>query len=214
MDQRVQKLPWHMVNATDKGLATRERIVTGAAEVMREAGAAHVTLDDIRARSRTSKSQLFHYFPGGREELLLAVARHEATRVIDDQQPFLGYLTTWEEWDLWREAVVERYRQQGPTCPLHMLMSQLDRTTPGAQAVVAELMRNWHQPLHAGITAMQGAGLIRARVNANDAARALVATIQGGVQVLLSTGTTQHLEAGLDLVLDYLRVPDADIGMR
>ncbi|MFC7624159.1 hypothetical protein [Microlunatus sp. GCM10028923] len=45
--------------------------------------------------TRTSKGQLFHYFPGGKEELLLAVARHEADRVLDDQQPHLGDLTSW-----------------------------------------------------------------------------------------------------------------------
>ncbi len=56
---------------TAKGAATRRRIVEGAAEEIREHGVSTTTLDDIRARTLTSKGQLFHYFPGGREELLL-----------------------------------------------------------------------------------------------------------------------------------------------
>jgi AcrR family transcriptional regulator len=50
---------------TKKGLATRQRIVEGTAAEIRANGVAVVTLDDVMARTRTSKSQLFHYFPGG-----------------------------------------------------------------------------------------------------------------------------------------------------
>jgi hypothetical protein len=74
--------------------------------------------------ARTSKSQLFHYFPDGREQLLAAVARHEADRVLADQQPYLSGLTSWRAWTAWRNAVVERYRAQGRHCPLSMLVFQ------------------------------------------------------------------------------------------
>jgi AcrR family transcriptional regulator len=93
---------------TPKGQATRARIVEGAAEVVRELGVGMATLDDIRARTGTSKSQLFHYFPGGKDALLLAVARYEAGRVLDDQQPHLGRLDSWDAWHAWRDAVVDR----------------------------------------------------------------------------------------------------------
>ncbi|GAA2136317.1 hypothetical protein [Actinomadura napierensis] len=45
---------------TAKGRATRSRIVEGAAEVIQEAGVPSATLEDVMARTRTSKSQLFH----------------------------------------------------------------------------------------------------------------------------------------------------------
>ncbi|HEX3750117.1 MAG TPA: TetR/AcrR family transcriptional regulator, partial [Streptosporangiaceae bacterium] len=60
---------------TSKGTATRQRIVAGAAALVRDLGPANVSLDDIRAATSTSKSQLFHYFPDGKSDLLLAVAR-------------------------------------------------------------------------------------------------------------------------------------------
>ncbi|MYS78611.1 TetR family transcriptional regulator, partial [Streptomyces sp. SID5926] len=66
---------------TAKGRATRRRIVEGAAVELRERGVASTTLDDIMARTATSKSQLFHYFPAGKDELLVEVARFEADRV-------------------------------------------------------------------------------------------------------------------------------------
>ena len=105
----------------------------------------------MRARTATSKSQLFHYFPDGKEELLLAVARYEADRVLADQQPQLGELTSWPAWLAWRDTVVARYLGQGQHCPLSMLVSQLGRGTPGAKAVVTELLHRWQAEIAAGI---------------------------------------------------------------
>src|SRR5260370_34803914 len=75
---------------TAKGEATRSRIIKAAAEVLREKGVVLTTLDDVMARSRTSKSQLFHYFPEGKDELLLATAQFEPHPEIAAQQPYLG----------------------------------------------------------------------------------------------------------------------------
>ena len=142
---------------TPKGAATRDRIIQGASAEIRENGVT-ATLDDIRVRTGTSKSQLFHYFPDGREQLLLAVARYEADRVLADQQPQLGDLTSWASWRAWRDAVVARYREQGQQCPLSALTTQLGRATPGAQAVVSELIGQWQAEIAAGVTAHAGGG--------------------------------------------------------
>ena len=58
--------------------------------MIREAGVGDTTLDDIRMRTATSKSQLFHYFPSGRDEFLLAVAQFGSDRVLRDQQLHLS----------------------------------------------------------------------------------------------------------------------------
>ncbi|MFI6762234.1 TetR/AcrR family transcriptional regulator [Micromonospora sp. NPDC050417] len=192
-------------NLTPKGAATRQRIVEGAAAEIRERGVATTTLDDVRARTGTSKSQLFHYFPDGKEELLLAVSRYEAGRVLIDQQPFLGDLTSWSAWHAWRDAVVARYRAQGQQCPLNVLVSQLGRNTPGAQAVVHELIRQWQSEIVVGIRHMQGIGEIDPELDADRTAAALIAGIQGGVTMMLSTGRLTHLEAALDVGIDNLR---------
>ncbi|MFD7711436.1 TetR/AcrR family transcriptional regulator [Streptomyces sp. NPDC059785] len=190
---------------TRKGAATKQRIVEGTAAEIRAQGVLSMTLDDVLARTSTSKSQLFHYFPGGKEELLLAVARHEADRVISDQQPQLSSLTSWSAWQSWRDKVLARYREQGRNCPLNVAMSQLGRTTEGAQAVVTELMERWHAELAQGIRHMQGSGEIGPDVDADRSAAALLAGVQGGVLILLSTGTTDYLEAALDQGIAFLR---------
>jgi AcrR family transcriptional regulator len=194
-----------MQTLTRKGAATRQRILEGAAELIREHGVAATTLDDVLSATSTSKSQLFHYFPGGREELLLAVARFEAGRVLEDQRPQLDELTSWPAWEAWRDKVVDRYRRQGRLCPLNAVTSHLGDRTPGAQAVVTELMGRWQAEIAAGVRHMQAAGEIDPGLDPERAAAAILAGIQGGVLIQMSTGRTTHLESALDLGIAYLR---------
>jgi AcrR family transcriptional regulator len=198
MDPQVQYL-------TTKGRATRRRIILGAAAEIRSHGVSNVTLEDIMAATRTSKSQLFHYFPGGKEQLLLAVAEFESQMVIDDQQPHLSQLVSWAAWQRWRDVLVDRYRKQGQNCPIAVLMSEIGRTTPGAQAVTAKLMNRWHGAIAAGVRTMQDRGQIRVGVDPDQSAAALLAGIQGGVGVMLATGDLSYLEAALDVGIAALR---------
>ena len=195
----------HVESLTAKGRATRQRIIAGAALEIRTRGANATTLDDIMERTRTSKSQLFHYFPEGKDQLLLAVAQHEAQRVLEDQEPHLSALTSWAAWARWREAVIERYRGQGQTCPIAVLMSEIGRTTPGAQAVTAALLQKWHDAIAEGIRVMQSQAKIGPQVDAYRKAAKLLAGIQGGVGVMLATGDLSYLEAALNDGIDSMR---------
>ncbi|WP_031516425.1 TetR/AcrR family transcriptional regulator [Streptomyces sp. NRRL F-5123] len=190
---------------TTRGAATRDRILEGASAEIRRQGVFSVTLDDVLAATSTSKSQLFHYFPGGKEELFLAVARYEADRVLADQQPELGTLTSWEGWQAWREKVVGHYRAQGQDCPLSIAVSQAGRSTPATRAVVAELMEHWQSALAVGVAHMRAAGRTAPDLDPQRAAAALLAAIQGGVLLLMSTGSLAHLEAALDEGIAALR---------
>ncbi|MET0898770.1 MAG: TetR/AcrR family transcriptional regulator [Mycobacterium sp.] len=193
------------VKLTARGQATRRRIIEGASDECRLRGAPLTTLDHIMDRTQTSKSQLFHYFPEGKEQLFLEVARYEADQVIEDQQPFLGNLTSWEAWEQWQASVVARYRRQGELCPLAGLIAEVGRTTPGARAISVQLFAKWRMSIVAGIQAMQQLGEISAAVDADRAGAALLAGIQGGVGVLMSTGDLTYLEAALDEGIRALR---------
>ncbi|MCQ4211187.1 TetR/AcrR family transcriptional regulator [Streptomyces longispororuber] len=190
---------------TAKGAQTRRRIIDGAAAEIRERGAAGTTLDDVRARTSTSKSQIFHYFPGGKEELILAVAAAEADQVLADQQPHLGRLDGWADWQKWRDVVVRRYEQQGVHCPLGVLITELGRATPAAQELTARLLDRWQAALRTGVETMQRRGEIDPALDADRTAAALIAAVQGGVVILMSTGRISHLEAALDTTLALLR---------
>jgi AcrR family transcriptional regulator len=178
---------------TARGAATRARIVEGAAELIRERGIAEVAMDDIRAATSTSKSQLFHYFPGGRTELLAAVTQHEADRVIEDQRPPIDDLSTRDSWQAWQALVVERYTRQGEHCPLAALTSELGKSSPEARAIVRDLMDRWQALLASGVRAVQPSAL-----DPDEAAGIILAAVQGGVVLLMNTGSPRYLEAALE----------------
>jgi AcrR family transcriptional regulator len=188
---------------TEKGVATRGRIVEGAVAEVRARGPAETTLDDIRAATQTSKSQLFHYFPEGK-------AQYEADLDLADQQPYLDQLTTWRAWQCWRDLVVERYRRQGQSCPLSTLLAQIGPHETEGRTIVVDLLDRWQSRLAAGIRAMRSQGKIAAGVDPDREAAAVLAGLQGGVVVMLATGSVDHLEIALDTAIDRLRDRNRD----
>jgi len=192
---------------TAKGAATRTRIVEGAAALIREQGVANIGLDDIRAATATSKSQLFHYFPDGKSDLLLAVAQHEADQVLEQQQPQLGELSTWRKWQAWRRRVLEIYDAQRAGCPLSALTAQLLPGNPEVQHIVIELCDRWRGYLAEGVRALRVAGEIDASIDPDQAAAAILAAVTGGAALLMATNRLSYLEVALAEALDGLRRP-------
>ncbi|HEY1486901.1 MAG TPA: TetR/AcrR family transcriptional regulator [Micromonosporaceae bacterium] len=180
---------------TAKGAATRQRIIDGTARLVRRRGVEAVGLDDVRAETATSKGQLFHYFPDGRADLLYAVAAHEADQVIADQQPELDALGPAASWLAWRDVVVRKYREQGRECPLSALTTQLGATDPRIRPLVAGLLDDWHERIAAGV---RRHGAVP---TPTETAATILAAIQGGVMLMLSTGRISFLETALDAAI-------------
>jgi AcrR family transcriptional regulator len=185
---------------TAKGAATRKRIVVAAALLIREKGVSEVALDDVRAVTSTSKSQLFHYFPSGRSDLLVAVAEHEAEQVLEAQQPYLGDLATWESWRKWQEAVINHYAELGQRCPLGSLTSELGKSSPQAREVVSELYGAWEAALLRGVETLTSGDAAPV-----DRAKSILAAVQGGVVMLRATGRTDYLVAALACAIEPLK---------
>ena len=69
---------------TDKGRATRDRVVDTATELVFEHGVAGTTLDDVRAAAKVSKGQLYHYF-ADKDDIVHAVIDRSVEQVLDAQ---------------------------------------------------------------------------------------------------------------------------------
>jgi AcrR family transcriptional regulator len=186
---------------TAKGRATRQRIVVATALLSRQKGAAETTLDDVRAATATSKSQLFHYFPDGRSDILTAVAEYEAAQVLEAQQPYLGDLSTWETWQKWRRQVLDHYTELGQQCPLGSLTTELGKSSSQARVILTTLFDDWEEALLRGVRAIAPDEPETAR----DRARSILTAIQGGVVMLQATGRTEYLDAALTAAISPLR---------
>ncbi|MCW2525690.1 MAG: TetR family transcriptional regulator [Pseudonocardiales bacterium] len=198
------------MNATTlsaKGAATRARIIEGAAGLIREQGVAAVGLDDIRAATATSKSQLFHYFPGGRSDLLRAVAEHEAAQIINDQLPALADLSTWPAWREWQRLIVEKYDLQRDRCPLSALTAQLGKAEPSTRTIITDLYADWLRYLADGVRALQATGGASADLDPHAIAESILVAIQGGVTMMMATDDLRYLKTGLDVALERMKLP-------
>jgi AcrR family transcriptional regulator len=191
---------------TPRGAATRDRIVSAAADLVLERGAQATSLDDIRARTQTSKSQLFHYFPGGKGELVSAIARLQSERVLDAQRPWLDGLDTWESWDGWRRAVLSHYGSQTHlSCPIGALTAELIRSEPARGAELAAHMDRWRAYLQRGLERMSAAGRLDHGADPAALALGVFAALHGGLALMAMMNSLDPLRAALDGALASLR---------
>ncbi len=66
---------------------TRKNMLVSAAQVMRERGAAGVTIDEVLARSGAPRGSVYYHFPDGRNQILTEALRYSGdsiTAMIDD----------------------------------------------------------------------------------------------------------------------------------
>ena len=195
-----------MTGLTAKGSETRERIVRAATELILARGVAGMTLDEIRMGTKTSKSQLFHYFPGGKSDLVAAIAGYNNSLVMAAQEPWLGRLDSCQSWQGWRDAVVAYYRDlTHKYCSVSALVNDIAPTEPALAAEVAGYADRWCDQLAAGLHRMRENGLLRPESDPDRLALAVFASLQGGLLVMQSRDDIAPLEAALDGALIMLR---------
>jgi AcrR family transcriptional regulator len=194
------------VKLTAKGAATRGRIIESAADHVLARGVGGTSLDDICVGTATSKSQLFHYFPGGKSELVSAIARFQGGRVLDAQRPYLDELDTWAAWDGWRRAVLVHYGSQPHWgCPIGTLASELAGSDPQRAAEVAAQLNDWCGYLRDGLTRMRDRGLLRPDADPAALALAVFAALHGGLLLTQTMQSLEPLEAALTGAMTILR---------
>jgi TetR/AcrR family transcriptional repressor of nem operon len=190
---------------TSRGAATRERIVAGAAALIYEQGVASTSLDDIMAATRTSKSQLYHYF-ADKDALVLEVIRRQLGRVIAGQETELRELRTWAGLRRWGDHLVEVTRATGGIggCPLGSLASQLADSSESARETLAACFAEWEAYLVSGFTAMREDGLISPGADPAELAVTVMTALQGGLLLAQTTRDARPLELALDMAIAHV----------
>ena len=98
--------------------STRRNMLISAAEVMRERGAAGVTIDEVLARSGAPRGSVYYHFPEGRNQILAEALRWAGDTIADSIDaaaergalPLVrGFIEFWE-----RDAAGERLRRGLP----------------------------------------------------------------------------------------------------
>jgi AcrR family transcriptional regulator len=184
--------------------------VEAAADLVLAQRAGGTSLDEICAGTSTSKSQLFHYFPDGKPELVSAIASLQAERVLAAQQPFLDQLDSWESWEKWRAAVLDHYGSQAHWgCPIGTLASEMAAVDSKLGAELACILERWRCYLEAGVSRMRAQGLLRRDSDPRALALSIFAALQGGLLLTQTMASLEPLEAALTGALTALRTAAA-----
>lgn len=192
-------------NITERGRATRQRIIEATGREILASGIGGTTLDTVRAATLTSKSQLFHYFPGGKAELVREVAIWEGGELLAAQKPYIDDLSSWESWHAWRDALVDYYIGLGRwACPIGSMATQAAMTDPELAQVITDSMTSWRLSLASGVAKMQSAGEVEADADPQRIAVAILAALQGGLILSQPEKSSWPLEAAIDAAMDVL----------
>ena len=191
---------------TAKGRATRTRIVRAAAELMLEHGVARTTIEDIQAAAAVSTSQMYHYF-ADKGDLVAAVIDLQSDRVLGGQELELRRVDSIEALCRWRDAIVDVMRGKGCTsgCPIGSLAVELSDADPLARARLARAFAQWEGLLRDGLAAIAEQGQLRAGLDIDRTALAMLAAVQGGLLLSQVRRDTAPLEAAVDILIDQLR---------
>ncbi|MGV8965776.1 MAG: TetR/AcrR family transcriptional regulator [Cellulomonas sp.] len=194
-----------VVATTRRGQATRARIVEVAADLVWAQGVSATTLDDVLDASRTSKSQLYHYFTD-KDALVTAVVRRQVERILAAQSEQLLRMDTLARFGEWGQSIVAGMRERDCVggCPLGSLASALADHSTTDREVLAGGFDSWHAHLARGFAAMRDGGELRASADPEQLATAVLAAVQGGLLLSQTTRSTQPLEAAIAMAEQHV----------
>jgi AcrR family transcriptional regulator len=191
---------------TKQGRATRERIVCAAAELIAEHGASGTSLDDVRAATGASKSQLYHYF-GDKHGLIEAVVDYQCATVLGLQVHALASVSNWEDLDRWADVMVAIVEEQGARggCPIGTLAAALSDVDEGLRTSLSEAFRAWSDAIRGALTRLRDNGLISAQADLGALTTMTLSAIQGGLLLAKTSRDADQLRIALNGAIAQLR---------
>jgi AcrR family transcriptional regulator len=194
------------VRRTARGEATRARILRAAVDLMTVKGVAATTLDDVRAASGTSKSQLYHHY-ADKDALVQDVIEYQAEDLLTTQGDQLRRLNSIRGLERWRDAIIQRnaLRNGAYGCPLGSLASELSDQNERARSALAGHFETWLGLLADGLRRMRDAGKLRPEADPERLAVGLMGALEGGYLLAQTEQDTKPMRIALDMAIDYIR---------
>jgi AcrR family transcriptional regulator len=190
---------------TPRGLATRERIVNAAADLMLVRGVSATTLDDVRGASGTSKSQLYHHFPD-KDALVHEVIALRNAQILAREEDRLSRLNSFSGLRRWRNALIEasRLRAGANGCTLGSMANELSDQDEVARTALADAFARWERLIAAGLRRMQDKNALSSTADPDKLAVGLMAALQGGYLLANAAHDVTPMEISLDMALAHI----------
>jgi AcrR family transcriptional regulator len=172
---------------------TRERIIEATSRLFMERGYAASGLKEISKAGTAPIGSLYHFFPGGKEELAAetlrtsGVAYQALVEAVLDSAPDLvsGVAACYEG-----AAEVLRETDYADACPIATVALEVASTNDHLRAVTAEIFESW---ITAATERFARGGVIPQQ--ARDLAVVLVAALEGGFLLSRAARDTAAMDA-------------------
>jgi AcrR family transcriptional regulator len=189
--------------------STRDRIIEASAALFMQRGLAGSGLKQIAAESEATIGSLYHWFPGGKDELAAETLRASGAayqalvEAVLDAAPDIVTAVA----DCFAGAA-EALRASGfaDACPVATVALEVASSDEQLRQVTAEVFESW---LRAGSDRFEGGGIEPTR--ARELATLLVAALEGGFLLSRAANDTAPMEAIGRVMTDLVR---AEVGVR
>lgn len=201
---------------TAKGLATRERILRSAADVILEDGLPGFSLERVRQAASISGSQVNHYFED-RQDLIRGVVKRQIEVVLDfHRQPRLGGLDTFEDWERWADLNMRYLRKTGyrGTATYHALAGQLAKSDDSTRQTFADGYWRWVTLLEDSFSRMKSSGLLVKAAEPRQLALVVVSLHQGAGILSFAYRQEWPLADVTRFIVNYVRLFAKDPAQR
>jgi TetR/AcrR family transcriptional regulator, lmrAB and yxaGH operons repressor len=184
--------------------STRQRMIESTITLLRERGAAATTVDAVLAHSGAPRGSVYHHFPGGRRELLLAAlttAGDVICQVIDRATAELEPRAALEQFgQLWRAALVTSDFRAG--CPVVALVVDEGPDDPEISTLARTILHRWRSDIRDGLIA-HGVDAERAQRRAT----LVIAAVEGAIVLCRADGSAEPLDSTLAELIPVLAAP-------
>jgi AcrR family transcriptional regulator len=197
---------------TAKGRATRDRIVTAAAELILSDGLSALNMDALRKAASVSGSQLTHYF-SDKQQLLRAVVERQIQVVLDfHRQPQLRALDTFDDFERWIDLNLRYLRRIGysGTPTYHALTGQLAKSDNATRETLAAGYRQWIDLVKQATGRMKEHGVLVKAADPQRLALVIVTAHQGGATLSFAYQQEWPHADAVRFAVNYLRMFAAD----
>lgn len=190
---------------TEKGQATRARILEQAAELIHTKGVAATNNEQLRRVTGISGSQLNHYFPT-KESLVMAVIEWQTEQVMRfyGSEQFAGFDTI-EALRSWVDYYVTHESAYRDGCTLGSLASQIIKSDLQVHDELARAFDQWRNIFRDGLRRMQSLGRLSATADPTQLGDLLLSAFQGGMLLTQVQRDVTPLKNALHAAIDHVQ---------
>jgi TetR/AcrR family transcriptional repressor of lmrAB and yxaGH operons len=169
--------------------ASKAKIIAATLDLLRRAGLAGAGINNIVAVSGAPKGSVYHFFPGGKHELVAAALRQAEGAVGEGFRTiFSGDAALPQKVLALFQATAERIEATGFTrgCPVAAVTLDIDDLSENLRAIGNAVFATWRQIIASGLHDIPAA-------ERNKVAQLILATLEGALILARAQASTDPL---------------------